>query len=131
MNDKSKGIADAVASVSPQDEELEMAAVRLMKNRKQTAKDNEQIASVHPITKNAPNAERRSSPKERATAKQTWGQPTALLNTRIPPELDQLLDEELSKKKRNWKQGQRKGTTPTKQSIIIAALAAYLATKKR
>ena len=48
-----------------------------------------------------------------------WGRPVAILNTRIPQELSDLIDDLVYKSKKD-------GAPTTKQAITIEALVAYL-----
>ncbi len=49
----------------------------------------------------------------------TWGKPTAILNTRIPQELSDKLDDHVY-------QSKKKGKSTTKQATTIAALTYFL-----
>jgi len=66
----------------------------------------------------------RTTPSKNATAEgkfpESWGKPTTILNTRIPQELSDKLDDHVY-------QSKKKGKPTTKQATTIAALAYFFA----
>ena len=78
----------------------------------------------HPtVEKSTRKKPKRDGEGERKVKKEiSWSRPTAILNTRIPPELDDMLDDYIQEKRKTWKSNARKGPEPTKQSVVFMAL---------
>ena len=142
---KLAGVADAIANMSVGDDELRRAADRLRKNREKTQEAQQkpsapatpkkpQPANDNVTQKSTPTAKPKQ-PKQPAVTKspipKQWSNATATLNTRIPPEMDQMLDNLLAKQRRIWKENNQPGTKPTKQKIVQAVLADFFKNSKQ
>ena len=146
MDKKTAGVTDIVANFVTEDQELQKAAIQLQEKRSRESEQeitNESIEKgsgpkLVPPPKNPKPDTPNQQPKEvvsRQRSKQTsveksWSNPTAALNTRIPPEMDQLLDDHVAKQKRQWKLEGQNGKKPTKQTIVQTALAAFFKSHK-
>ncbi len=140
MDRKAIGVADTIASLAIADDDLMTAATRLQQNRepKATPKTDAPTNRPKPSAMQTPDRQQDDQPKpaksstraHKKTDAKEWGNPTAILNTRIPPELDQMIDDRLAKERRAWKENGQKGTKPTKQVIVQAALENYFNSKK-
>ena len=146
MDRKTAGITDIVANLVTEDEELHKAAIQIRDKRngetKRKPPNAVQPSQPGPKLVSAPKkvkigesrVESKQPIAQRASKKpsveRTWSNPTATLNTRIPPEMDQLLDDQVAKQKREWKLNRQQGAKPTKQMIVQAALAKYFKSNK-
>ena len=147
MDRKAAGVTDIVANLATEDAELRNAAFKLKEKREREEKKTSpkaipmnipakngkgpKLVSTQPgesqdKKEKSPKSEKRS----KSSSQETWSNPTAALNTRIPPEMDQLLDDHLANQKKQWKVAGQKGQKPTKQKIVQTALAGYFKSQK-
>jgi hypothetical protein len=70
-----------------------------------------------------PKPKRPKPSKQPQANTQQWGPPTTLLNTRIPPEMAELLDELVYRQR---KERRKTGATVTKQSLVCEAIGDLL-----
>ena len=106
-----------VASLQTDERQLQQTAERLERARKK----NQNSTAPKPATQK-PKSET-SATNRRPIVGVGWGEPTASLNTRIPPRLSMLLDDLLY-------QSKKKDKKKSKQSLVIEALEDLLCKHK-
>ncbi len=71
----------------------------------------------------APKPEKKSKREHPVESPKEWGRPVAILNTRIPQELSDLIDDLVYRTKKD-------GSPKTKQAITIEALVKYVSSQR-
>lgn len=75
------------------------------------------------VAETVPKPEKKAKREKPVDPPKEWGRPVAILNTRIPQELSDLIDDLVYRTK-------KEGKPKTKQAITIEALAKYVASQR-
>ena len=125
--DKTMYLADDFKQVKESSDE---AVIELLK-AKDRMKQPESQGTTKQAERNEKDAKVQASRRsKKASQGQTnptsnkWGRPTAILNTRIPQELSDLLDDMIYRSK-------KAGSPTTKQAVTIEALTRFVLSRKR
>ena len=122
--DKSNYLTDDFKQVSQNSDDTVFELLKA-KEKRPTTTGNKKVLPEKRIPQTpskASNSKDRTTPTKKPTAEvkvpETWGKPTTILNTRIPQELSDKLDDHVY-------QSKKKGKPTTKQATTIAALAYF------
>ena len=117
MSKKDLSFAEEIEALTPDEKEIERTLARLDANKKKlmAKKEEQKLESTKSST-----PPKKTVAKKKSVAQPSWSEPTASLNTRIPPEMSRLLDDLVYQRKK----ADRK---VSKQQIVIAAIEDALA----